>query len=154
MEKQNNDIATRAMHITRLLPAPIELVWEVWTNPEHIVKWWGPAGFTNTIHKMEVKENGEWLLTMHGPDGKRYPNKSIFRKIIPPNKIVFDHFNPNYLSTITFESKGQDTYMEWTGVFETAELFEIVVKTFKADEGLKQNVEKLENYLAQKIASH
>jgi len=130
-----------------MLSAPIDTVWQVWTSPEHIANWWGPDGFTNTIHTMDIRPGGEWRLTMHGPDGKRFPNKSEFVEIIQKEKIVFQHFNPNYLATIIFTPAGNETLMEWTMVFETTELFETVVKVFKADEGLKQNAEKLENYL-------
>ena len=151
MRKANNNTANREMHITRMLNAPIDLVWEVWTNPEHIANWWGPSGYTNTIHKMEVIKGGEWRLTMHGPDGKDYPNKSMFIEIVPLKKIVFQHFNPNYIATIIFEPKEKETLLEWAMLFETIELFETVIKVFKADEGLHQNVEKLENYLKQKI---
>ena len=49
-----------AFEITRLLNAPRELVWEVWTNPEHIKNWWGPNGFTSTIFQMDVKPGGTW----------------------------------------------------------------------------------------------
>ena len=132
-----------------MLDAPLDLVWKVWTNADDIAQWWGPSGFTNTIHKMDVVANGEWLLTMHGADGKRFPNKSVFIEIVPQKKIVFQHFNPNYLATIIFEQKDKKTFLDWTMVFETDELFNIVVKTFKADEGLIQNVDKLERYLAQ-----
>ncbi|MCZ4242665.1 SRPBCC domain-containing protein [Pedobacter punctiformis] len=140
-------MANRSLRITKILNAPIDLVWKVWTDPVHIANWWGPIGFTNTIHKMDLIADGEWCLTMHGPDGKNYPNKSVFLEIIPSKKIVFQHFNPNYLATIVFESKESQTLMEWTMLFETNELFETVVKVFKADEGLNQNVEKLETYL-------
>lgn len=143
----NSETASRELRITGTLHAPVELVWQVWTNPEHIASWWGPTGFTNTIHKMEVKPEGEWRLTMHGPDGKNYPNKSVFKEIVPLKKIVFQHFNPGYIATIIFEPKEKQTFLDWTMVFETAELFETVVKIFKADEGQKQNVEKLEAYL-------
>ncbi len=151
MEKENNDTANRELCITRMLSAPIDLVWEVWTKPEHIQHWWGPGGFTSTIHKMDVMPGGEWRLTMHGPDGKNYPNKSVFIEIVPFKKIVFQHFNPNYIATIVFEPKEKETLVDWTVLFETTELFETVVKVFKADEGLNQNAEKLENYLKQKI---
>ncbi len=151
MEKAHNDTANTELRITRMLGGPIDLVWEVWTNTEHIANWWGPSGFTNTIHRMDVMAGGEWRLTMHGPDGKRYPNKSVFIEIVPFKKIVFQHFNPNYIATIVFHPKEKETLMEWTMLFETTELFETVVKVFKADEGLNQNVEKLENYIKQKI---
>ena len=86
---------------------------------------------------------------MHGPDGKNYPNKSVFKEIVPLKKIVFRHFNPHYSATINFEAQEKQTAMEWTMLFETAELFETVVKVFKADEGLRQNAAKLERYLKQ-----
>lgn len=147
MEGVTIDSENKGFNITRLLSAPVELVWRVWTSPEHIANWWGPEGFTSTIHAMEVKQGGEWRLTMHGPDGKRYPNKSTFEEIIPQQKIIFRHFNPDYLATILFEVKGKQTLLHWTMVFETEELFETVVKVFKADKGLEENVAKLEKYL-------
>lgn len=150
MAKSNNDTANRELRITKVLSAPVDLVWEVWTNPEHIAKWWGPNGFTTIIHKMDVAEGGEWRLTMQGTDGKNYPNKSVFIEIVQLKKIVYQHFNPNYITTIVFEHEEKETLVNWTVLFETTELFETVVKVFKADQGLHENAEKLENYLNQK----
>ncbi|MDB5211361.1 MAG: polyketide cyclase [Sediminibacterium sp.] len=147
MKTETNNDHGKELCITKMLDAPIELVWEVWTNPVHIANWWAPNGFTNTIHTMNLTAGGEWRLTIHGPDGKNYPNKSIFIEIVPHRKIVFQHSNPNYLATIVFEPGEKKTFMEWTMEFETTELFDTVVKVFKADEGLKQNVEKLNAYL-------
>ena len=62
-------------------------------------------------------------------------------------KIVFEHIGPNFLATIEFKGNGNKTQLDWHMLFETKEEFIQVVKTFKADEGLKQNVEKLNNYL-------
>ena len=70
MKTANDNVTNRELRITKTLNAPVELVWEVWTNAKHIANWWGPNGFTNTIHTMDVAEKGEWLLTMHGSDGK------------------------------------------------------------------------------------
>ncbi|NOW94516.1 SRPBCC domain-containing protein [Mucilaginibacter sp. SG564] len=135
------------MRITRTFKAPVELLWEVWTDPAHIINWWGPNGFTTTIHKMDFKEEGEWNLTLHAPNGTNYPNKSIYKEIILLKKIVFEHFNPHFFTTVLFESKGDETQVDWTMVFDNAEILETVVKVHKADEGLKQNVEKLGEYL-------
>jgi uncharacterized protein YndB with AHSA1/START domain len=140
----------RTLQIVKILNVTVELVWEMWTNAEHIVQWWGPNGFTNTIHTMDFTEGGEWNLTMHGPDGTNYPNKAVFREIIPLKKIVFEHFNPHFITTVVFEAQAEKTFMEWTMIFETVELYEAVAKAHKADEGLKQNVEKLEMYLSTK----
>jgi uncharacterized protein YndB with AHSA1/START domain len=149
MENQKSNTADREIRLSRLVNAPIDLVWEVWTNPEHIKEWWGPNGFTNTINKMDVRENGEWDLIMHGPDGTDYKNKSIFKEIIKHEKIVYEHISsPKFVATISFKAQNEKTLIDWHMLFETKEQFIQVVKTFKADEGLRQNMEKLDNYLS------
>lgn len=148
---EEHEISNRELKISRLLNAPIELVWKVWTDPDHIKNWWGPNGFNNTIHKMDFKVEGEWNLTMHGPDGTNFPNRSIFKEIIPHKKIVFEHFNPHFIATLLFESKGERTLINWSSLFDTSEMRETIIKAHKADEGMKQNVEKLEKYLQQQL---
>ena len=144
-----NNTKDRELLLTRTLDAPIDLVWEAWTNPQHIAKWWGPNGFTNTITTMDMKPGGEWILTMHSPDGTDYKNKSIFKEVILHKRIVFDHIAPNFTATIEFKAQGEQTHLTWHMLFETVEQFIQVVKTFKADDGLKQNVDKLNAYLAE-----
>ena len=150
MQNEKSNTADRELRISRLLNAPVELVWEVWTDPEHIKQWWGPNGFTNTITKMEVQSGGEWNLIMHGPDGTNYKNKSIFTEVIKHKKLVYEHITgPKFIATIEFESRGDKTFLSWHMLFENKEQFIDVVKKFGADEGLKQNVEKLSLYLQQ-----
>jgi uncharacterized protein YndB with AHSA1/START domain len=147
MENVKSNTADRELSIERTLNAPVKLVWEVFTKPEHIANWWGPNGFTNTIHTMDVRPGGEWDFVMHGPDGSDFKNRSVYQEIVPFKKIVFDHFAPNFTTTIEFETKGGQTHLKWHMLFETAELFEAVVKAHGAAEGLKQNIEKLNVYL-------
>jgi uncharacterized protein YndB with AHSA1/START domain len=139
--------ADRILQITDTLNAPIELVWQVWTIADHVANWWGPNGFTNTISVMDVNEGGEWRLTMHGPNGTDYANRSIFKEIVPLKKIVFEHYNPHFMATVLFEPYGDKTHLSWTMLFDTPEMYETIVKVHKADEGQKQNVEKLKRYL-------
>lgn len=137
--------AEREIRLSRLLNASIALVWEVWTNPENIKHWWRPNGFTNTITKMDVTGNGEWDLIMHGPDGTDYKNKSIFKEMIKHKKLTYKHVStPKFLATVEFEEQGEKTLLNWHMLFGSKEQFIQVVKTFKADEGLKQNTDKLE----------
>jgi uncharacterized protein YndB with AHSA1/START domain len=148
MEKEKSNTADREIRISRLLDAPVELVWKVWTDPGHIKNWWGPDGFTNTISKMDVTPGGEWNLVMHGPDGTDYKNKSLFSEVVPFRKLVYRHISaPLFTAIIRFEEEGNKTRMEWQMIFESREEFIRTVKTFKADEGMKQNVEKLSGYL-------
>jgi hypothetical protein len=94
-----------------------------------------------------LEEGGEWKLTLHGPDGTNYPNRSIIKEIVSIKKIVFEHFNPHFITTVFLESKDEGTRMDWTLLFDTEEMADIIIKTHKADEGQKQNIERLEKYL-------
>ncbi|MES2426189.1 MAG: SRPBCC family protein [Bacteroidota bacterium] len=146
-----NNTKDRELLITRTLNAPIDLVWEVWTQPEHIVNWWGPNGFSNTITTMDLQPGGEWNLVMHGPDGTDYVNKSTFKEVIPFKKISYEHFNPHFIATIDFEAQGEKTSLTWHMLFDSEEILKAIVKAHNAAEGLKQNVEKLSMYLANQL---
>jgi uncharacterized protein YndB with AHSA1/START domain len=154
MENKKNDTCDRELRLSRVLDAPVELVWEVFTDPEHIAQWWGPNGFRNTITRMDVKPGGKWDLVMHGPDGMDYKNESVFLEVVTHRRIVFEHVSPKFTATIGFEARGEQTLLTWHMLFESAEQFIQVVKTFKADEGLKQNVDKLSRYLAAQLKNN
>ena len=75
------------IYSSRELNSPLEIVYQAFANPIHLKRWWGPEGFTNTIHEFDLRPKGKWLLTMHGPEKGNYENASIF-KIVVPNKLV------------------------------------------------------------------
>lgn len=56
------------IYSSRELDAPVEVVYKAFADPFYLKNWWGPEGFTNTIHEFDLRTNGKWLLTMHGPD--------------------------------------------------------------------------------------
>ena len=145
------NLENRQISLERTFNVSLELMWEAWRNPEHIAQWWGPKGFTTTIHKMDFKEGGEWLLTMHGPDGTNYPNRSIFTEIVPLKRIAYEHYNPDFLAEVDFKSDGETTTLVWTMTFKTAELLKTIIKAHNAAEGLKQNGERLEKYLKENL---
>ena len=58
------DVSNRELAISRLLNAPRELVWEVWTKPEHLTHWWGPVGFSTTTDEISIKPGGVWRFIM------------------------------------------------------------------------------------------
>lgn len=149
------DAADREIVISREFNAPRELVWEAMTNPEHVVNWWGPRGFTTTIEKMEFRVGGVWRHDMHGPDGTNYPNESIFKEIVKPEKIVFSHggrreggSGVSFISTWTFDAiDSGKTKVTIRMVFPSAAQRDFVVKEFGAIEGGRQTLEKLCEYL-------
>ena len=147
--------ADHEIFIAREFNAPRELVWEAMTNPKHVVNWWGPRGFTTTIEEMDFRVGGVWQHVMRGPDGVNYPNKSIFKEIVKPEKIVFSHGGKrengpdiSFVSTWTFEALAADkTRVAIRMVFPSAEKRNFVVKEFGAIEGGKQTLERLGEYL-------
>lgn len=147
------DTSNREIFSERLLNAPRELVYDVWTKPEHIIHWWGPNGFTNTIHEMDVKPGGQWRFIMHGPNGMDFPNKITFVEVVRPSKLVYLHGDDMpggkyFHVTVTFEAVGRKTKLTMRMVFNTAEERNKVVKEYGAIEGNKQTLDKLEAYLA------
>src|ERR1700679_2138395 len=89
--KSEATVTEKEMIIIRVVDAPRELVWNAWVDPQQVAKWWGPKGFSTTIHEMDVKPGGIWRLTMHGPNGTDFPNESYFVEVIKHEKIVFEH---------------------------------------------------------------
>lgn len=85
------DVSAREIVITRIVNAPRDLVFRVMSTPEHVVKWWGPNGFSDKIGKMDFRVGGTWEHVMKGPDGSDYPNKSTFTEIVPNERICYSH---------------------------------------------------------------
>jgi uncharacterized protein YndB with AHSA1/START domain len=144
----------REIITSRLFDAPREVVWEAFTDPRQVVQWWGPNGFTTTIDEMDVRPGGKWRHTMHGPDGTNYPNASVFKEVVKPERIVYGHGGgkeggpgASFEATWTFEAQGKKTLLTGRMVFPTAAARELVVKEYGAIEGAKQTFARLAEYL-------
>jgi uncharacterized protein YndB with AHSA1/START domain len=145
----------RVIRMSRVFDAPRALVWKAWTDPEQVARWWGPDGFTVEIHTMDVRPGGTWHLTMHGPDGAQYPNKSVFKEVVKPERIVFAHAGgrvggkgAHFVSTWSFRDVGENrTELEIYMVFDTVAEREYVVREFNAVEGARQTLGRLAEIL-------
>ena len=147
--EKSHGTADRELVIRRILNAPRELVYKVWTDPVHVANWWGPNGFTTTIQLMNVQPGGEWNLVMHGPDGTDYKNKSVYVEVVKNELLVIDHISgPTFRMTVTFAEHGDKTLLCIQMLFDTPQQLDMIQKEFRAGEGLVQNVDKLEAYLA------
>jgi uncharacterized protein YndB with AHSA1/START domain len=151
--------ADRQIVTTRVLNAPRELVFKMWTDPEHIVQWWGPKGFTTTTYSMDVRPGGVWRFVMHGPDGTDYQNQITYLEIVKPERLVYKHgggedVEPvNFETTVTFEEQGGKTRLTMRALFPSAEAREHVVKKYGAIEGASQTMDRLEQHLAKNASS-
>jgi len=76
------------MAITRVFDAPRELVWKAWTDPEYVMQWWGPKGFSCPVCKIDFRVGGKFLIGMKSPDGQEFYNGGEYHEIVPHEKIV------------------------------------------------------------------
>ena len=78
----------QALVITRVFDAPRELVFKAWSEPERLMRWWGPKGFTTPVAKIDFRVGGTFLNCMRAPDGKDYWNTGVYQEIVVPERIV------------------------------------------------------------------
>jgi uncharacterized protein YndB with AHSA1/START domain len=114
------------IRISRVYDAPVKLVWDAWTDPKKVAKWWGPRGFTLTTHSKDLRPGGHWSYTMHGPDGTDYPNKTLYHEVEECARLVYDHGGnddrpPLFRVTATFKEVRGKTHLEMVMALPTAE---------------------------------
>lgn len=151
--------ADREIIITRVFNAPRELVFDVWTDPNHVGHWWGPTGFTTTTHEMEVRPGGVWRFIMHGPDGVDYKNRIVYQEVVRPERLVYLHDDDSeenareFHVTVTFTEQEGRTGLTMRTLFATAGERDMVVKEFSAIEGGNQTLDRFGEHLAKILAT-
>ncbi len=124
------------------IPATPAQVFASMRDPSRLARWWGPDGFSNTIHRFDFRPGGTWLLTMHAPDGKDFPNESRFTRLVPDEWFEIEHLTGHhFLLSIELRASGQGTQVHWRQTFDTAEHYERIAQ-FVAGAN-QQNLERL-----------
>ena len=108
---------------SRIINSPVETVYQAFENPNHLKNWWGPEGFTNTIHEFDLRVGGNWILTMHGPEKGNYENSSVFKTVLPNKLISWERKSqPLFDMEIAFEKLEENkTQISFKMIFATAE---------------------------------
>lgn len=144
--------ADREITLSRVVSAPRELVFEVWTDPVHVAQWWGPNGFSTKVHQMEVKQGGTWRFLLTGPDGTEWPSRITYHEVKRPERLAYTHGldvdnDPQAFEvTVTFEAQGEKTKVTMHSIFPTAEDCKRV-KAFGAVELGQQTLAKLDAFV-------
>lgn len=145
----------REITLTRVFNAPRERVFDAYTDAGKVTQWWGPRGFTTTTHEIDVRVGGRWRFTMHGPDGTDYPNRIVYREIVRPERLAYDHSGDEdndpfgFQVTVTFADLGGRTELTQHMVLATAEQREATVR-FGAIELGYQTLDRLAEHLEQR----
>lgn len=138
---------------TRVFEAPRELVFDAFTDPEHLARWWGPNGFRTTTSRFEFHVGGIWRFVMHGPDGRDYENCITFDEIRPPERLVYHHGGDDTIENVcfdtvlTFEDLGGRTRLTMEASFPTAEQRDEAIRVYQFDENARQHVSRLGDFL-------
>ena len=144
-------ILERELITKRVFNAPRELVFEAWTNSDHLRHWWGPQGFTLTVETFDFRPGGVWRYLMHGPDGTDFDNKITYHEIVRPERLVYSHGDDlddeQFRVTVTFAELGGKTEVTMRSVFNAPEELQFVIREFHADEGAKSTFERLAKHL-------
>ena len=141
--KEEIEINSREIFNSRLIEASPQKIFSAFSDPEHLQKWWGPNGFTNTFQEFNFSRDGIWNFVMHGPDGRDYVNQSIFREIVIAKKIVIEHLNaPHFILTVTLEEIKNKTKISWSMLFDSAETRNSIAAF--VEDANEQNFDRLE----------
>jgi uncharacterized protein YndB with AHSA1/START domain len=106
----------------------------------------GSDGFTNTFDVFEFTPGGRWELVMHGPDGSRHPNESVFLELDPPSRLVIHHVSPpRYILTVTLTPSDGATTITWNQEFEDSAVAARIRHI--AEPANEQNLDRLEAIL-------
>jgi uncharacterized protein YndB with AHSA1/START domain len=154
MAAKSNDTAkpaTAELAITRVLDAPRALVFEAWTEPERIVQWFGPGGFTVASCEMNVRPGGAFRIRMRSPQGTDHSVQGVYRDVVAPERLVFSWAWENAegklghetLVTLTFAEQGERTKLTLHHA-----LFESDTARDQHQSGWTSSLECLAEYLA------
>ena len=120
-----NDAANRTLTLTRTFNAPVQLVWEAWTQPEHITQWWGPAGMEIKVVEHDFRPGGKWKYTMQMPDGSEFISDGVYRQIVKHEIIIssanFKPMTEGVEIQALFEANGDKTNFTFNVVHQTEE---------------------------------
>ena len=146
----------RSIIITRRLRAPRDLVFRLFTEAEHLDAWWGPNGFRNETHALDFAVGGLWHYTMHGPDGKDWPNWIRYTAIEPPARLTYDHGGElgepaHFQGTITLSEEGAETTVTLSLTFPTRAARDATLE-FGAVAGGEQTLARLDAYALEQLA--
>lgn len=158
-EKKRNALtvtlpAEREIVLTRWFDAPRRLVFEAWTKPEHLARWWGPRCYTLSVCEVDLRPGGAWRFGLRGADGEEHPFKGVYHEITPPARLVMTECydnpgtgRPEWHTTLDLEEHDGKTKLTITCVFPSAEARDAHLDA-GMERGASESYDRLEEFLA------
>jgi uncharacterized protein YndB with AHSA1/START domain len=142
----------REIVMTRVFDAPRERLFQAYTDPKVIPRWWGPARYTTAVDRMDLRPGGTWRYVHRGADGSEYAFRGEYREIVPPERLVstfeFEGL-PGHVSvdTASFEDLGGKTRLTAVSLFDSVEDRDGMANS-GAEQGAIETWERLARLLA------
>jgi uncharacterized protein YndB with AHSA1/START domain len=151
----NKTSESKDIRIQRVYDAPLQAVWDAWTDPAQVAQWWGPRGFSITTHSKDLRNGGHWNYTMHGPDGTDWPNKTTYLEVVPLAKLVYDHGANDeqpalFRVTVLFAEVDGKTQMDMTMSLDSVEQA-MQTRQFIKQAGGNATWDRLAEYLGERL---
>jgi uncharacterized protein YndB with AHSA1/START domain len=140
----------REIMLTRVFDAPRRLVFEAWTKPEHLLRWFGPNSCPLVDCAMDFRPGGAWRFVLRGPGGKSLGMRGVYQEITPYERLIstesFDDYPSESLNTMTFSEKAGKTTLTTRVLYESTEIRDAVMGAGMA-EGAGETYDRLAEHL-------
>jgi uncharacterized protein YndB with AHSA1/START domain len=142
----------REIVLKRVFDAPRRLVFDAFSKPELLKRWFGPRGWTLVVCEVDFKVGGKWRFVLRGPDGTEMGMRGVYREITPPERTVhmesFDDYPGESQVTAEFDERDGKTTMTATVLYESKEVRDAVVQS-GMEHGAAESYDKLAELLAE-----
>ena len=141
----------REIVMTRVFDAPRRLVWEAWTNPEHLPHWMlGPSGWTMPVCEIDLRPGGAWHFVWRHADGNEMEMRGVYREVTPPERLVSTESWggdwPETLNTLVLSEANGKTTITHTALYPSKEARNRALET-GMKEGVSASFDRLAGYL-------
>jgi uncharacterized protein YndB with AHSA1/START domain len=140
----------REIVLARVFDAPRHLVFDAFSKPELLKRWFGPRGWSLVVCEVDLKVGGGFRFVMRGPDGKEMGMRGVYREIVPPERSVhmesYDDYPGESQVTAVFVEQGGKTTLTATVLFPSQEVRDAVIKS-GMEHGAAESYDKLAGLL-------
>ena len=140
----------REIVMTRVLDAPRKRVFEAWTSPEHLPRWFGRRGWTLPVCEVDFRPGGAWRFVFRGPDGAGMGMYGVYQEITPPERIVYTESFEGYpgetINTLVLSEEAGKTMITCSSLYPSKEARDAVLKT-RMQEGAAESLDRLAEHL-------
>ncbi len=123
----------REVVLTRVFDAPRWMVFDAFTKPELLKRWFGPHGWSLVVCEVDLRVGGGFRFVLRGPDGREMGMRGVYREIVPPERSVhmesFDDYpGESQVTTVLAEQDGKTT-LTATVLYPSPEVRDLVLKS-------------------------